>query len=81
MKTSDNKSPHSARFMDASAEKAWIREAHSEVKDLFHHRAQIYWLDLLATSLIAWTFAGLYFTATIGSALSFVSLFVAVARI
>ena len=57
--------PHAA--MDAQAEKAWIREAHGQVSDLFSHNAKLYWIDLLVTSLIGWSATVVYFTQPLGA--------------
>jgi fatty acid desaturase len=48
-------------------ERAWIRQAHALVADLMRHRPAIYWLDLLASSALAWGATVLYFLAGTGS--------------
>lgn len=63
--------------MDAEAEKAWIREAHAQVSDLFGHNAKLYWLDLLVTASIAWSATVVYFTQPLGSGLQWLAALVA----
>jgi len=58
-------------------ERAWIREAHAQVADLMTHRPAIYWLDLLASSLLAWSATALYFLAEPWSAWQALGLFLA----
>ena len=49
--------------MNEQAERAWIREAHEQVSDLFQRSAAIYWSDLLASAAVAWLATALYFLA------------------
>ena len=63
--------------LDAEAEKAWIREAHAQVSDLFDHNAKLYWLDLLVTASIAWSATVVYFTQPLGSGVQWLAALVA----
>ena len=77
MKKSPQPSKQQHYWMQADEEKAWIREAHSQVKDLFKHNANLYWWDLIATSLVAWTATVLYFSASSFSLTQLLAIFVA----
>lgn len=63
--------------MTPEAEKAWIREAHGQVKDLFKHNRALYWTDLIATALIAWASTVVFFLASLGSGTQILAAFIA----
>lgn len=69
--------PHSAHYMSPDDEKAWIREAHEQVAELFNHNATLYWLDLTLTALIAWVSTTVYFTGIFGEPARWVAMFIA----
>ncbi len=60
-----------------TAERAWIRQAHELVADLFERRPALYWLDLLLTAAVAWAAVALYFLNPAWSLLQIIGLIVA----
>ncbi len=54
-----------------------MQQAHVLVKDLFEHRAWIYWTDLIVTLAVGYTAAGIYLSAPLFSPLQIVCYFVA----
>jgi fatty acid desaturase len=64
-------------WMQADEEKAWIREAHGQVKDLFIHNARLYWVDLIITALVAWICTVFYFQSSLFSVQQAAFMFIA----
>lgn len=54
-----------------------IQQAHGLVKDLFQHRASIYWADMIATLAVGYTAAGIYLSAPLFSPLQIACYFIA----
>lgn len=77
MKTTAHAPELRPEVMDAQAEKAWIREAHAQVSDLFVHNARLYWTDLIVTGLIGWSATAVYFSQALGSWTQIVAAFIA----
>jgi len=77
MSTPHDTSALMRQHVNPDEEKRWIREAHAQVKDLFEHRASLYWTDLILTASVAWTATVLYFTAPLGSVIQWVAMAVA----
>jgi fatty acid desaturase len=61
----------------ANAERFTMQEARSLVKDLFQHRASVYWLDLIACLAVGYTAAGIYLSEPLFSPLQIICYFVA----
>ena len=48
---------------DPDTERAWVRQAHKVVEDLFERKPGLYWVDLLLSAIVAWLATVTWFIA------------------
>ncbi len=73
----DNVAEAHNRSAGIVSERAWIREAHTVVEDLFERRPGLYWLDLLVSATVAWCATIVFFGAGASLPLQIIAMLIA----